>query len=206
LLRRSERSKNEVVVLYEEEEVSGMMAYSLVDSDRSFEGTAASIFKVECNLLLKISLIVTSGGSLRGPLLDVQRLLYSLVFMEMCSTNSTNRCVVSDMSRVPMWEVPTGPFRIIFLRRPNLFAICNNTFGKWWETCLKSSGYDDRKVRILSSFLCLFHVATIDPQYYTASIFTVEVTEIGDSSFPRNIGSCHITDHSLNCLYGISLP
>jgi hypothetical protein len=21
-----------------------------------------------------------------------------------------------------------------FLRRPNLFAICNNTFSKWWES------------------------------------------------------------------------
>jgi hypothetical protein len=25
-------------------------------------------------------------------------------------------------------------FIIFFLRRPNLFAICNNTFSKWWES------------------------------------------------------------------------
>jgi hypothetical protein len=31
-------------------------------------------------------------------------------------------------------ETQVGTFFIYFLRRPNLFAICNNTFSKWWES------------------------------------------------------------------------
>jgi hypothetical protein len=29
---------------------------------------------------------------------------------------------------------PIKLFFLFFLRRPNLFAICNNTFSKWWES------------------------------------------------------------------------
>jgi hypothetical protein len=29
-------------------------------------------------------------------------------------------------------------YNFFLLERPNLFAICNNTFSKWWEGCRMS--------------------------------------------------------------------
>jgi hypothetical protein len=39
-----------------------------------------------------------------------------------------------ESKKCRMMQMKLKRIEIIFLRRPTLFAICNNTFSKWWES------------------------------------------------------------------------
>jgi hypothetical protein len=54
-------------------------------------------------------------------------------------------CLLHSLLNVLVWIANT----IFFFLIPNLFAICNNTFSKWWEGLRMSCG------RVLSSTLLL---------------------------------------------------
>jgi hypothetical protein len=49
---------------------------------------------------------------------EIDMLMYNYGFQEQ---------VASNVEGVPYWQI------FFFLRRPNLFAICNNTFSEWWD-------------------------------------------------------------------------